>query len=145
MCARLSPCPAWACAHSGWRCRSVPGCQVVAGGDPGVRRFLGGIELAYSLEPSVRVSHVPLRITTAHSPSSRRAGRYSGCTCFPFFNRQLAVETGGVQRAVLSRPRVCFPRRRLDDDPRLSEVSSAQLFNLYFSRSSQPSLLGGLP
>lgn len=59
-----------------------------------------------------RFAHQPV-----HSPSSRRAGRYSGYTCFPFFNRQMAVETGGVQRAVLSRLRVCFPRRRLDDDP----------------------------
>lgn len=29
----------------------------------GLRRFLGGVELAYSLEPYPGVSHVPLRIS----------------------------------------------------------------------------------
>ena len=36
--------------------------QKRAGTDPGIKRFLNGIELAYLLEPPLRVSHVPLRI-----------------------------------------------------------------------------------
>ncbi|WP_137741933.1 hypothetical protein R0L47_13485 [Pectobacterium polonicum] len=65
-----------------------------------IGRLFGGVELAYSLEPSLRVSHVPLHISLCiHSIPKHSLWSPTLAGEFPFMLKSEALG-GGLRRAV---------------------------------------------